>query len=111
MSNLGVRALKTARVVLCGLVLCAMRGPVAIAQNEEPKPVLDEVKAHYTKYEFRIPMRDGAHLFTVVYVPKDVSAGKTFPFFIQRAPYSVGPYRAGNYREHFGAAAGFLKKW
>jgi predicted acyl esterase len=28
------------------------------------------VKAHYTKYEYRIPMRDGKRLFTAVYVPK-----------------------------------------
>src|SRR2546425_12944098 len=28
---------------------------------------------HYTKYEHRIPMRDGVRLFTRVYVPKDYS--------------------------------------
>src|SRR3569623_2150162 len=28
---------------------------------------------HYTKYEHRIPMRDGVRLFTRVYVPKDDS--------------------------------------
>ena len=32
---------------------------------------LEYVKAHYTKYEYRIPMRDGVRLFTSVYVPKD----------------------------------------
>jgi len=32
---------------------------------------VDYVKAHYTKYDFRIPMRDGVRLFTSVYVPKD----------------------------------------
>ena len=31
------------------------------------------IKAHYTKYEYRIPMRDGKRLFTAVYVPKDDS--------------------------------------
>ena len=34
---------------------------------------LEYVKAHYTKYEYRIPMRDGKRLFTAVYVPKDQS--------------------------------------
>ena len=29
-----------------------------------------DLRAHYTKYEFRIPMRDGVRLFTVVYVPR-----------------------------------------
>ena len=33
-------------------------------------PTEDFVRAHYTKYEFRIPMRDGKRLFTAVYVPK-----------------------------------------
>ena len=37
------------------------------------------VAAHYTKYEFRIPMRDGVKLFTSVYVPKDTSQGISVP--------------------------------
>jgi putative CocE/NonD family hydrolase len=49
-----------------------------------------DLRAHYTKYEFRIPMRDGVRLFTVVYVPKD--SGKTYPFLMQRTPYSAGVY-------------------
>ncbi|HHM23433.1 MAG TPA: X-Pro dipeptidyl-peptidase, partial [Bacteroidetes bacterium] len=31
------------------------------------------IREHYTKYEYRIPMRDGVRLFTTVYVPKDKS--------------------------------------
>ena len=34
---------------------------------------LEYVKANYTKYEYRVPMRDGKRLFTAVYVPKDQS--------------------------------------
>src|SRR5580765_3349884 len=33
----------------------------------------DLVRATYTKYEYMVPMRDGARLFTAVYVPKDAS--------------------------------------
>ena len=44
---------------------------------------------HYTKYEYRIPMRDGVKLFTAVYVPKDTS--QTYPILLTRTPYSVGP--------------------
>src|SRR6185312_9805395 len=29
-----------------------------------------DIPAHYTKFEYRIPMRDGVRLFTQVYVPK-----------------------------------------
>ncbi|MBX7104897.1 MAG: CocE/NonD family hydrolase [Gemmataceae bacterium] len=46
--------------------------------------------ANYTKFEYRIPMRDGVSLFTVVFVPKDTS--KTYPIMIHRTPYGVGPY-------------------
>src|SRR6476620_7460816 len=47
-----------------------------------------DLRASYTKYEYRIPMRDGTRLFTVVYVPKDAS--KSYPFMITRTPYSAG---------------------
>jgi hypothetical protein len=56
------------------------------------------VREHYTKYEYRIPMRDGVRLFTVVYVPKDAS--KRYPFLMDRTPYSVG-VRAGD-EMHYG---------
>jgi putative CocE/NonD family hydrolase len=52
----------------------------------------------YTKYEFRIPMRDGVLLFTTVYVPKDSS--KAYPFLVQRTPYSAGVQAQGEL--HYG---------
>ncbi|HTU91527.1 MAG TPA: hypothetical protein VMF69_15700, partial [Gemmataceae bacterium] len=48
---------------------------------------LEYVKANYTKYEYRIPMRDGKKLFTAVYVPKDQS--KRYPILLMRTPYNV----------------------
>ena len=42
------------------------------AQSRPDAPEVD-VKEHYTKYEYRIPMRDGVQLFTSVYVPKDAA--------------------------------------
>src|SRR5262245_53679067 len=50
---------------------------------------LEQVKAQYTKYEFRVPMRDGKRLFTAVYVPKDQS--QQYPILLTRTPYSVQP--------------------
>jgi len=38
-----------------------------------PAQGLEAVKAAHTKYEYRIPMRDGTKLFTAVYVPKDAT--------------------------------------
>jgi len=50
----------------------------------------------YTKYEYRIPMRDGVKLFTTVYVPKDAS--HPYPFLMQRTPYSAGVHAQGELR-------------
>src|SRR5690348_11819084 len=55
-----------------------------------------DLRALYTKYEYRIPMRDGTKLFTVVYVPKDAS--KSYPFLLNRTPYSSGVYADGELR-------------
>lgn len=46
--------------------------------------------AHYSKYEYNIPMRDGVKLYTAVYVPMDTS--QQYPFLMKRSPYSSGPY-------------------
>ena len=54
--------------MLAAVVALALGPRGAAAQG------LEYVKAHYTKYEYRIPMRDGERLFTAVYVPKDTVA-------------------------------------
>lgn len=56
---------------------------------------------HYTKYEYRIPMRDGVRLFTRVYVPKDDS--QTWPIVLTRTPYALKPYGADNYQDPVGS--------
>jgi putative CocE/NonD family hydrolase len=53
------------------------------------------IREHYTKYEYRIPMRDGVRLFTHVFVPKDRS--QTYPMLLMRTPYGIGPYGIDNY--------------
>ena len=57
----------------------------------------DYVRSHYTKYEFRIPMRDGKRLFTAVYIPKKDESGGPYPFLMDRTPYSVAPYGEDHY--------------
>ncbi|MBI2764088.1 MAG: CocE/NonD family hydrolase [Chloroflexi bacterium] len=49
-----------------------------------------DVRERYTKYEYRIPMRDGVRLFTSVLVPKDTST--TYPILLTRTPFGVSPY-------------------
>src|SRR5271168_1332673 len=72
-----------------------------------PDPPDFDVKEHYTKYEYRIAMRDGVHLFTSIYVPKDTS--RTYPFLINRTPYSVAPYGVDLYRTRLGPSPDFDK--
>lgn len=81
--------------------------PKAFTQEKPAEPEEDYVKAHYTKYEYRIPMRDGVHLFTSVYVPKDAS--QSYPFMIDRTPYSVSPYGEDQYKKALGPSDEFEK--
>src|SRR5499427_5533155 len=65
------------------------------------------VKTHYTKYEYRIPMRDGKRLFTSVYVPKEQS--EPYPIMMDRTPYSVAPYGEDQYKKRLGPSDEFQK--
>ena len=78
----------------------------ALAQAKPDGQEFD-VKEHYTKYEYRISMRDGVRLFTAVYVPKDSS--HAYPFLINRTPYSVAPYGVDQYRAQLGPSPDFDK--
>ena len=79
----------------------------ASAQNKPEAPPAFDVPAHYTKYEYSIPMRDGKKLFTAIYVPKDSS--HSYPFLMDRTPYSVAPYGVDNYRTSLGPSESFEK--
>jgi hypothetical protein len=88
------------------LLFTAIFANALIAQNRPDAPEF-VVKEHYTKYEYRIPMRDGVRLFTSVYVPKD--SAHAYPFLIDRTPYSVGPYGVDLYRTQLGPSPEFDK--
>ena len=60
------------------------------------------VKENFTKKEVYIPMRDGVKLFTSIYIPKDISKTKKYPFLMQRTCYSVAPYGENEYRSALG---------
>ena len=91
------------------LVVLTLTLTLARAQQAAPAPPAEDyVRAHYTKYEFRIPMRDGKRLFTSVYVPKD-AAGGPYPFLMDRTPYSVAPYGEDEYPPRLGPSEEFQK--
>lgn len=65
-------------------------------------PNNDFVKENFTKKEVYIPMRDGVKLFTSIYIPKDISKAKKYPFLMQRTCYSVAPYGETEYKSSLG---------
>jgi hypothetical protein len=67
----------------------------ALAGDGQGQPDAYDAREHYTKYECRIPMRDGVRLFTAVLVPKDAST--TYPFMVIRSPFGVSPYGVDEY--------------
>ena len=90
------------------LAVILLISPIALprvdAQNK-PEASKFDVREYYTKYEYRIPMRDGVRLFTSVYVPKDSS--RPYPFLMDRTPYSVSPYGIDNYKTSLGPSESF----
>ncbi|MEK6325293.1 MAG: CocE/NonD family hydrolase [Acidobacteriota bacterium] len=82
-------------------LVIALQFPLA-AQDAE------KVKERYTKYEYQIPMRDGARLYAAVYAPKDTS--QKYPFLLTRTPYSIAPYGVDNYRAALGPSEHFEKE-
>jgi hypothetical protein len=85
--------------------------PLSRAQQPASQPASEDfVRAHYTKYEYRIPMRDGVRLFTAVYVPKaSAFPGDPgpYPFLMDRTPYSVAPYGEDRYPAKLGPSDDF----
>jgi uncharacterized protein len=55
----------------------------------------------------RIPMRDGAKLFTAVYTPKNTS--QPYPFLLSRTPYGIAPYGVDHYPKRLGPGPIFLR--
>ena len=70
---------------LAALVLLAT---TAAAQDTDA----NFIKANYTKHIYQIAMRDGVKLHTIVYVPKDAAADRTYPMIMERTCYSIAPY-------------------
>jgi hypothetical protein len=69
------------------------------------------IRENYSKFEYRIAMRDGIRLFTSVYVPKDVfSDGRTYPILMQRTGYNVAPYGSDLDRANLGPSELFERE-
>lgn len=93
--------LRLFRSTLCLLIITALPTGSTQAQRPGPDPAaVARVRAQYVKREVSIPMRDGAKLFTAIYVPRDSS--RAVPILLMRTPYSVAPYGADAYPGQLG---------
>jgi putative CocE/NonD family hydrolase len=66
------------------------------------------IRDNYFKKEVSITMRDGVHLFTSIYIPKDTT--QQYPILMQRTPYSVGPYGEDRYKQRLGPNHLFVRE-
>jgi putative CocE/NonD family hydrolase len=78
----------------------------ASAQNNSDEQF---IKDNYSKAEYDIPVRDGVTLHTIVYVPKDASNDKKYPFLMQRTCYSVAPYGKDTYPPRLGPSPALMR--
>ena len=69
--------------IILSFCCIAFLNDIAIAQT-------NFVKENFAKMDTTISMRDGVKLYTVIYIPKDQT--RTYPFLMERTPYSAGPY-------------------
>jgi putative CocE/NonD family hydrolase len=107
--SLSKRAARAAVRILAAVLL--VRAAVFAQGYSQRRPAdkrVEDTKAHYTKFDYRIPMRDGVRLFTSVYVPKDSS--RPYPILLERTPYSVAPYGIDNDRAVLGPSEAYEKE-
>ena len=90
----------------CGLLI--LIASLALCAGFEAAQDAYDVRAHYTKSEVMIPMRDGVKLFTIIYAPKDTR--QKYPILITRTAYSIAPYGPDNYRAVVGPNNEFAKE-
>ncbi|HWL93534.1 MAG TPA: CocE/NonD family hydrolase [Phycisphaerae bacterium] len=106
-------------ILLCGLSLwatgCASRKKVAAKGSANGNAAIyappasanpDKVDhkvwlaANYTKQEHRVPMRDGVHLLTQVFTPRNTT--EPYPMLMIRTPYSCNPYGETDFPDKLG---------
>ena len=67
----------------------------------------DWIRAHYTKREAMVPLRDGTRLFTAIYAPRKTGA---YPILLKRTPYGIGPYGEEHFPDELGPGRSFAEE-
>jgi putative CocE/NonD family hydrolase len=92
-------------LLACGRSVPAQSNPGAGKLEEANEAYLRE---NYTKFEYRISMRDGIRLYTAVYAPKDDA--QSYPLLLTRTPYSAKPYSTDRYPGPGGALRNYARQ-
>ncbi len=66
------------------------------------------IRDNYTRSSHKIQVRDGVHLYTIVYAPKDQT--QKYPILMMRTPYGIHPYEEDKYRFTIGPNKYFAKE-
>jgi len=104
-----VRGLARHHKLIVMVFVSLLAAAAAYPQGRPGNPAqIELIRSNYTKFEYRLPMRDGLKLFTAVYVPKDQS--QSYPILLLRTPYGVGPYGTNSYRASLGPSEFFAKE-
>jgi hypothetical protein len=100
-------------LLLFNIMLAGAGADQAPSPEKAPAPPevnMKYVRENYSKYEYKIAMRDGVKLFTAVYIPKDVMEGNRYPILMVRTPYNVAPYGEDQFPEILGPSPLFTRE-
>jgi putative CocE/NonD family hydrolase len=86
------------------LIVVSLFVPLAHGQGTPASYIRD----NYARRTYKIPMRDGIHLYTIVYSPQD--AAQKYPMLMQRTPYGIPPYDEDKYRFTLGPNPNFVRE-
>jgi putative CocE/NonD family hydrolase len=94
-------------VLLATFSLTSFVAPSLRAEDKPADANAAWLAEHYTKFEHRVPMRDGVRLLTRVYLPKDDQTN--YPIVLTRTPYALKPYGVNNYNDPSGTFEALAK--
>jgi len=83
-----------------------LQAPPPAAPQAAP-PAAPPLSERYTKLERMVAMRDGAQLFTAIYLPK--STDVPHPIVMRRTPYSCAPYGEEKFADSLGPSPLFAE--
>ena len=93
-------------------VACVVLGLTAahprMCPAQPPESPQTYLEMNYTREDHMVPMRDGIHLFTVVFIPNDAS--RKYPILLERTAFGADVYSGDYYRGVLGPSLSLLRE-